>query len=137
MKNSNTDKIIRALFVIACLTFSLFIGFLISINLIVNPFIYWLSSTAVARIIISFFLSWFGVSTLFDFFYRRYRRSKKLKRFNALNIPYPRTFKGRKWELFFSKIKGWMKLQNISLVFRGRLGKYIKIIKRNKWTKCP
>ena len=96
MKNFNTKKIIRALLVIAFLTFSLFIGFIISINLIVDPIIYWLASTEGSRIFIGCILSWLGVSTLFDLFYKRYRRSKKLKRFNALNIPYPRTFKGRK-----------------------------------------
>ena len=96
MKNSNTKKIVRALSVIACLVFSLLIGFIISINLIVDPLIYWLASTQGARIFISCILSWFGVSKLFDLFYKRYRRSKKLKRFNALDIPYPRTFKGRK-----------------------------------------
>ena len=96
MKNLNTKKIIRALFVIACLVFTLFIGFLISINLIVDPIVYWLASTEGSRILISCILSWLGVSTLFDLFYKRYKRSKKLKRFNALNIPYPRTFKGRK-----------------------------------------
>jgi len=96
MKNLNTKKIISALLVIACLGFCLFIGLLISINLIVDPIIYWLASTEGARIFIGCILSWFGVSTLFDLFYKRYRRSKKLKRFNALNIPYPRTFKGRK-----------------------------------------
>ncbi len=96
MKNFKTKKIIRALFVIACLTFSLFIGFIISINLIVDPIIYWLASTEGVRIFISCILSWLGVSTLFDLFYNRYLRRKKLKSFNALNIPYPRTFKGRK-----------------------------------------
>ncbi len=96
MKNSNTKKIIRALFVIACLTSTLFIGFIISINLIVDPIVYWLASTEGSRIFISCILSWLGVSTLFDLFYKFYRRSKKFKRFNALNIPYPRTFKGRK-----------------------------------------
>ena len=96
MKNFPTKKIIRALFVIASLTFSLFIGFIISINLIVDPIIYWLASTEGVRIFISCILSWLGISTLFDLFYKRYRRSKKLKKFNALNIPYPRTFKGRK-----------------------------------------
>ena len=96
MTNFNTKKIIRALLVIACLAFSLFIGFIISVNLIVDPVIYWLASTGGARAFISFILSWLGVSTLFDLFYKRYRRRKKLKRFNALNIPYPRTFKGRK-----------------------------------------
>ena len=96
MKNFNTKKIIRALLVIACLAFSLLIGLIISINLVVDPVIYWLASTAGARIFISSILSWLGVSTIFDLFYKRYKRSKKLKRFNALNIPYPRTFKGRK-----------------------------------------
>ena len=96
MKNSNTKKIIRALLVIAWLTFSLLIGFIISINLIVDPIIYWLASTEGARIFISCILSWLGVSKLFDLFYERYRRNKKFKRFNALNISYPRTFKGRK-----------------------------------------
>ena len=96
MKKSNIKKIIRALLVIACLASSLIIGFLISINLIVDPIIYWLASTEGARIFISCILSWLGVSRLFDLFYKHYRRSKKLKRFNALNVPYPRTFKGRK-----------------------------------------
>ncbi len=96
MKNSNTKKIIRVLSLIACLTISLFIGFIISINLIVDPIIFLLASTEGARLIISCILSWFGVSTLFDLFYKRYRRRKKLKRFNALNIPYPRTFRGKK-----------------------------------------
>ena len=96
MKNFNTKKIIRALLVIACLAFSLLIGLIISINLVVDPVIYWLASTAGARIFISSILSWLGVSTIFDLFYKRYKRSKKLKRFNALNVPYPRTFKGRK-----------------------------------------
>ena len=120
MKIFNTKKIIRALIVIACLAFSLFVGLLISINLIVDPIIYWLASTEGARLFIGCILSWVGVSKLFDLFYKRYVLRKKLKRFNALNIPYPRTFKGRKW-----------------LFFRGRLGKYIKIVERNKWTKCP
>ena len=73
----------------------MFIGFIILINLIVDPIIYWLASTEGARIMISCILSWFGVSILFDLFYKRYKR-RKVNRFNALNIPYPRTFKGRK-----------------------------------------
>ncbi len=96
MKNLKTKKIIRALSVIASLIFSLFIGFIISINLIVDPIVYWLASTEGVRVVISCILSWLGVSTFFDSFYERYRRRKKLKRFNALNIPYPRTFRGRK-----------------------------------------
>ena len=96
MKNLNTKKIIRALLVIACLTFSLFVGLLISLNLIVDPIIYWIASTEGARIFISCIISWLAVSTFFDLFYKRYRRSQKIKRFNALNIPYPRTYRGRK-----------------------------------------
>ena len=96
MKNFKAKKIFRALIVIACLAFSLFAGFLISINLVVDPIIYWLASTEGARIFISCIISWLGISTLFDLFYKRYRRRKKIKRFNALSIPYPRTFKGRK-----------------------------------------
>ena len=96
MKNFNTKKIIRALLVISCLAFALLVGLLISSKMIVDPVIYWLASTEGARIFISSILSWLGVSTIFDLFYKRYRRSKKLKRFNALNIPYPRTFRGRK-----------------------------------------
>ena len=96
MENSNTKKTIRAVLVFACLAFCLFIGFLISINIIVDPIIYWLASTEGARVFISCTLSWLGVSNLFDLFYRRYSRSKKMKRLNALNIPLPRTFKGRK-----------------------------------------
>ena len=96
MKKFNTKRIIRALVVITCLMLSLFIGFIISINLIVDPIIYWLASTEGSRIFISCIISWLGVSTLFDLLYKLYRRSKKLKRVNALNIPYPRKFKGRK-----------------------------------------
>ena len=96
MKNFKAKKVIRSLIVIACLVLTLFVGFLISINLVVDPIIYWLASTGGARVFISCIFSWFGVSKLFDLFYQRYRRRKKLKRFNALRIPYPRTFKGRK-----------------------------------------
>ena len=97
MKNSNTKKIIRALGVIACLFSFLFVGFLISINLIVDPIIYWLASTEGARIFIGCLLSWLGVSTFFDLFYKRYKRMKKNKSLNnALKVPYPRTFRGRK-----------------------------------------
>ena len=96
MKKLNTKKIIRALIVIACLAFSLFVVFLIIINIVVDPIIYWLASTQGARVFISCLISWISVSSLFDLFYKRYRHRKKLKRSNALNIPYPRTFKGRK-----------------------------------------
>ena len=96
MKFLNTKKKIKAVVVIVCLITSLLIGLLISINLIVDPIIYWLSSTEGARIFIACIISWLGVSKFFDLYYRRYKRRKKLERFNALDIPYPRTFRGRK-----------------------------------------
>ncbi len=96
MKNFNKKRILRFLVIVSFLIVSLFIGLLISLNFIVNPIIYWLASTEGARILIGCILSWFGISRLFDLFYRRYKRNKKIKRFNALNVPYPRTFKGRK-----------------------------------------
>ncbi len=96
MKRLNTKKILRALVVFVSLLLSLFIGLLISINLIVNPIIYWLASTEGARIFLGFILSWIGVSRLFDLFYERYKCRKKFEKFNALSVPYPRTFKGRK-----------------------------------------
>ena len=96
MKDLNSKKIFRILIVVSCLIVSLLIGFLISINFIVDPIIYWLASTEGARILISCILSWLGVSTFFDLFYKRYIRRKKIARFNALKVPYPRTFKGRK-----------------------------------------
>ena len=96
MKRLSTKRILRALIVISCLIVCLFIGLLISVNFIVNPIIYWLASTEGARIFIGCILSWFGVSTSFDLFYKFYKRRKKIERFNALNVPYPRTFRGRK-----------------------------------------
>tara|TARA_B100001250_G_scaffold287163_1_gene249010 strand:- start:583 stop:873 length:291 start_codon:yes stop_codon:yes gene_type:complete len=96
MKNLKTKKIFRIFIVVSCLIVSLLIGFLISINFIVDPIIYWLASTEGSRIFIACMLSWVGVSTFFDLFYRRYARRKKISRFNALDVPYPRTFKGRK-----------------------------------------
>ena len=99
MKHLNTKKIFRILIVVGFLFVFLFIGLLISINFIVNPIVYWLASTEGARIFIGCILSWLLVSKLFDLFYRnyrRYKRRKKIAKFNALNVPYPRTFKGRK-----------------------------------------
>tara|TARA_Y100001968_G_scaffold225704_1_gene208543 strand:+ start:110 stop:400 length:291 start_codon:yes stop_codon:yes gene_type:complete len=96
MKYHNTKKFFKALVVFACLIFSLLIGLLISVNFIVDPIIYWLSSNEGARIFIGFILSWLGVSAIFDLYYKRYRRSKKIERFNALNVAYPRIFRGRK-----------------------------------------
>ena len=96
MKNLNTKKRIRALVFLAIIALSLFIAFLISINFIVDPIIYWLASTHKARMLIAFILAWFLVSICFDLFYKHYKRRKKIKRFNALNVPYARTFRGRK-----------------------------------------
>ena len=96
MKNPKTTNLLRVLAVFAFLLFFLLLGLLISINFIVDPIIYWLASTEGARIFIGCILSWLGVSTFFDLFYKRYQRRKKIKRFNALDVPYPRTFRGRK-----------------------------------------
>ena len=88
-------KILRALMVFCCLIAVLLMMFFISINFVVDHIIYWLASTELARIFIGCALSWLVVSTLFDLLYKRYKRLKKIERFNALNVPYPRTFKGR------------------------------------------
>ena len=96
MKNPKTTKLLRVLAVFAFLLFFLLLGLLISINFIVDPIIYWLASTEGARIFIGCILSWLGISKSFDLFYQSYKRRKKYERFNALNVPYPRTFKGRK-----------------------------------------
>tara|TARA_B100000700_G_scaffold234522_1_gene259971 strand:+ start:1046 stop:1336 length:291 start_codon:yes stop_codon:yes gene_type:complete len=96
MKNLNTNKIFKAFIVIACLILTLLIGLLISINFIVDPIIYWLASTEGARIFIACVISWLGVSKIFDLYYKSYKRRKKIERFNALKVPYPRTFRGRK-----------------------------------------
>ena len=96
MKNPKTTKLLRVLAIFAFLLFFLLLGLLISINFIVDPIIYWLASTEWARIFIGCILSWLGVSTFFDLFYKLYQRRKKIERFNALDVPYPRTFRGRK-----------------------------------------
>ena len=96
MKQLKTKKILKALFVVAGLIVSLLVGLLISVNFIVDPIIYWLASTQGARVLIGCILSWFGVSTIFDLYYKSYKRRKKIKRFNALQVRYPRTFRGRK-----------------------------------------
>ena len=96
MKYLNTKKIFKALVVITCLIASLLVGLLISVNFVVDPIIYWLASTEKARIFIGCILSWFGVSSFFDLYYKHYKRRKKFERFNALNVPYPRVFRGRK-----------------------------------------
>tara|TARA_Y100001968_G_C19181270_1_gene630543 strand:- start:308 stop:598 length:291 start_codon:yes stop_codon:yes gene_type:complete len=95
MKSLNSKKVIRAFLVVASLILSLLIALFISINFIVDPIIYWLASTEGARVFIGCILSWFCLSTLFDLFYKRYKRRKKIERFNALNVPYPRRFRGR------------------------------------------
>tara|TARA_Y100001968_G_C19319406_1_gene698429 strand:- start:349 stop:639 length:291 start_codon:yes stop_codon:yes gene_type:complete len=96
MKSLKTKKIFKALLVFACLLISLLIGLLISLNFIIEPVVFWLASTEGARIFLSFILSWFGVSKSFDLYYKRYKLRKKIEKFNALNVPYPRTFRGRK-----------------------------------------
>ena len=96
MKNLKTKKTFKALVIVACLVLSLSIGLFLSVNFIVDPIIYWLASSAGARILIGCILSWLGVSRIFDLYYKHYKRRKKNKRFNALNVPYPRTFRGRK-----------------------------------------
>ena len=96
MKNLNNNKNIKVLVVFILLIFCLLLGLLISVQFIVNPIIYWIASTEGARIFIGCILSWLGVSKFFDLFYRFYNRRKKKRRFNALNVPYPRTFRGRK-----------------------------------------
>ncbi len=96
MKHFSTKKTLRLISVFVCLVFSLLFAFLISINFIVDPVIYWLASTEVARITIACIVSWWIVSVLFELFYKYYKRMKRIERFNALNVPYPRTFKGRK-----------------------------------------
>ena len=96
MKRLKTKRALRILLVVSCLIVSLLIGLLISVNFIVNPIIYWLASTEGARIFLGCILSWLGVSIFFDLFYKFYKRRKNFGRFNALNVPYPRTFKGRK-----------------------------------------
>jgi len=96
MKHLIKKKTIRVLVVFTCLLSLLLIGLFISIKFIVEPIIYWLAATEIARIFIGCILSWIGVSSSFDLFYKYYKRSKGTKRFNALDVPYPRTFKGRK-----------------------------------------
>ena len=96
MKRLNSKRVIRALLVFVGLIVLLLIGLFISLNFIVDPIIYWFASTERARIFIACILSWFGVSTLFDLFYKAYKHRKKFERFNALNVPYPRWFRGRK-----------------------------------------
>ena len=96
MKHLSSKKIFRVLVVACSLIISLLIGLLISINFIVNPIIYWFASTEGARIFLGCILSWIGVSKLFDLFYKLYKHRKKIKRFNALNVPYQRKFRGRK-----------------------------------------
>ena len=96
MKYLSTEKFLRSLIFIASLIIALLIGLLISMNFIVNPIVYWIASTEGARIFLGCILSWLGVSKLFDLYYKHYKRRKKLKRFNALNVPYARTFSGRK-----------------------------------------
>lgn len=95
MKRLNSKRLVRALLVVSALVVSLLIGVFISLNFVVDPIVYWLASTEGCRIFIACILSWFGVSKMFDMVYKYYKHRKKKERFNALNVPYPRTFKGR------------------------------------------
>ena len=96
MKRVNSKRIIRSLFVFGGLIVFLLISLFISLNFIVDPTIYWLASTETARFFIACVVAWLLVSTLFDLFYKCYKHSRKVEKFNALNIPYPRQFRGRK-----------------------------------------
>ena len=96
MRDLNTKKIFKALVVFVCLIACLLIALFLSVNFIVDPIIYWLASTEGARVFIGCIISWLGVSKIFDLYYKRYKYRKKIERFNALNVPYPRTFRGRK-----------------------------------------
>ncbi len=95
MKRHNKKRFFRLLMVLFILIISLSVCLFISLNFIVNPVIYWLASTEGVRIFISCILSWIGLNKGFDFFYKRYKRQKKVERFNALKVPYPRIFRGR------------------------------------------
>ena len=96
MKGIKFRKIIRALLAISALLLSLLIAFFFSLNFIVDPIVYWLVSTETIRKFIAFIIAWLQVSILFDLFYMAYKRRKKNISFNALNVPYPRKFRGRK-----------------------------------------
>ena len=95
MKNLNKDKIIKNISIVLIIILLLVIFIFISLNLIVDPIIFWLASTERSRILISCILSWIIVSKLFDLYYQIYIYKKKSKKFNALKVPYPRKFQGR------------------------------------------
>ncbi len=95
MKRLNSKRVLRGLFFISLLIASLSISLYISLNFIVNPIIYWIASTEGARLLIACAISWVGVSALFDLMYRVYKQKSKDKKLNALNVPYPRKFRGR------------------------------------------
>ena len=96
MKHINSKKIIRAILIIVALIIALLFILFISLNFIVNPIIYWLASTEGIRIFIACILSWLILSIFFDIFYIYYKRRREKSKFNALSVPYPRKFKGRK-----------------------------------------
>ena len=96
MKPRKANKQLKAILVFTCLIVSLLFALFISVNFIVNPIVYWLASTEGARVFVGCILSWLGVSLIFNLYYKRYKRRKKFEKFNALKVPYPRTFKGRK-----------------------------------------
>ena len=96
MKKINLKKIKRNIIVIVTIMIVLTISIFISLNLIINPLIYWLASTEAARVFLSCIISWLGVSFLFDIFYKIYKSRAKSKKSNAMYIPYQRKFRGRK-----------------------------------------
>ena len=95
MKSSNYVKVVRTISFLLLIIFFLIISLFISLNIIVNPLIYWIASTEGIRIFIACIISWFIVSRCFDLYYRNLIKRKRIKRFNALNIPYERKFRGR------------------------------------------
>ncbi len=96
MKYINFKKIIRACTVISIMSLVLIILISLSKSLIVDPLIYWFASTSIARLVVACFISLFLLTRLFDFFYKYWIYKKRKAKFNALKIPYPRKFVGRK-----------------------------------------
>ena len=96
MKYINFRKIFRACTVISIMILLLIILISLSTSLIVDPLIYWLASTSIARLFIASIISLFLLTILFDLFYKYLIYKKRKAKFNALKIPYPRKFEGRK-----------------------------------------
>ncbi len=96
MKKIKSKRVVRTILIFGIFTVILLIGLYINLILVVDPIVYWLASTEGARLFIAFVLSWFIISKLFDLYYQKYKKRLKDRNFNALNVPYPRKFKGRK-----------------------------------------